>query len=145
MENASAAKNKNGLFLLAVAAALLACGACSKPRDIAPVHGKVTFRGEPVTEGLVVFEDKELPALASAKILPDGTYRVKVMEGDGLYLGDYAIRVVPPVVDQLEMSKTPAKQKLYPNIPARYRDFQSSQLRLKVGEGDNPFDIDMKP
>jgi hypothetical protein len=145
MEDEPLWKNDNRLLILAAAAALLACGACSKPRDIAAVHGKVTFRGEPLTEGLVIFEDKELQALVSAKILPDGTYRVKVMEGDGLYLGNYTIRVMPPILDQLEMSKTPPKQKLYPNIPARYRSAPSSGLRLIVGAGDNPFDIDMKP
>jgi hypothetical protein len=134
---------KNSRLLLVFAAgvlALWACGACKKPRDIAPVFGKITFRGEPVAEGLVIFQDKE-----QAKIASDGTYRVKVMEGDGLYFGDYEIRVSPPVVDQLEMSKTPPKEKPYANIPARYRNFQSSGLRLSVGSGDNPFDIDMKP
>jgi hypothetical protein len=128
---------KNSRLLLVFAAgvlALWACGACKKPRDIAPVFGKITFRGEPVAEGLVIFQDKEQAVLASAKIASDGTYRVKVMEGDGLYFGD-----------QLEMSKTPPKEKPYANIPARYRNFQSSGLRLSVGSGDNPFDIDMKP
>lgn len=130
-----------------VALAALAATSCKKPRDIAPVYGKVTFNNTPVTEGLVIFQSTEDGVLtsAAAKIQSDGSYRVKVMEGDGLYLGNYEIRLSPPVVAELEMTKTPPKAPTTANIPERYRSFNSSGLKLTIKTGDNQFDIAMKP
>ena len=137
---------------LAAAFALAALGVvgCGKKADYGSITGRVTFKGQPVSEGQVVFfsvEPEEMHVYQAARIRPDGTYTVKMSDGPGLVTGKYQVAVMPPVVEGPgSKSAGPRSPRKYPDIPPRYRTPKTSQLSLTVEEGKNPpFDIDMKP
>lgn len=110
------------------------------------VSGKVTFRGEPVAQGLVLFAEREKNLYFTAKLDQEGTYRVKTAEGEGLPVGSYEVTVNPPVLDAPPIGSTmrPAQVPRFPNIPLKYRVATSSGLKLEVKEGENPFNIEMQ-
>jgi hypothetical protein len=130
----------------AIGLAVLASTGCAKKGEYGTVRGQVTCAGRMVTEGLVVFFEPESRVYQAARIQPDGTYSAKMSDGPGLLVGSYQVAVMPPVVEG-PGSKIPGPTtpKPYREIPLRYRNPQTSGLKLNVVEGDNPFPIDMKP
>jgi len=125
---------------------LLALAGCGKNAEYGSVWGRVTFRGEPLSEGIVVFFEPELHVYHTAKIRPDGSFVAKMADGPGLIAGYYQVAVKPPVVEGPGSgSLGPTTVRDHTNIPAKYRDPKTSGLTLSVQEGDNPpFYIDMK-
>ncbi len=119
---------------------------CGGPREIlGKVSGKVTFQGEPVSEGLVIFSNTDKGVYMTAKLGPDGSYAVKMAEGSGLPLGTYQVSITPPLVEvPLGPMLTPPKPRAFPNIPPKYRRNETSGLTLTVEQGDNTFDVDME-
>jgi len=126
---------------------------CFSSAEPAPVvgklHGVVTFKGVPVEEGKVVFEDPTQGQLAAADLNSDGSYVVTTAEG-GLRVGTYIVTVTPvPVefdplhqkVDPLHPPTVPTADA--PNIPQKYRSRATSGLSTTVEEGDNTCDIEM--
>ena len=82
----------------------------------------------------------------TAVLNKDGSYVVTSAAGPGLPLGEYRVMVTPPVDEAiLGPNFEPPPIKPFPNIPQRYRDVKTSGLSLDVKEGDNPFDVEMKP
>lgn len=82
-------------LLLAVAPVLLA--GCSNEPKLIQVEGTVTYRGKPLTNGMINFEPTD-PAkaddAASALIGPDGRYRLRTRKpGDGIAPGSYRVAV----------------------------------------------------
>ena len=82
------------LLMAAVPALLAGCG--SDPKLIR-VEGTVTYRGRPLTNGMINFEPTD-PAkgdeAASALIGPDGRYRLRTRKpGDGIAPGSYRVAV----------------------------------------------------
>jgi len=65
-----------------------------------PVHGRVTYNGQPVTQGTVTFLPRGTAAdspcrPATGVIQPDGTYRLATLgPDDGAVPGDYQVVVV---------------------------------------------------
>jgi hypothetical protein len=108
------------------------------------VKGKITFKGQPVTEGSVTFTNPTEGGTAGADIKPDGTY---VVQGD-VAVGEYLVMITPPIhmVDTDPGKSPPApEEKPAPNIPPKYRGPASTPLRAPVKAGPNTFDFDMKP
>ena len=120
---------------------------CGKDKMIGRVFGKVTFQGQPVSEGLILFVDREQGIHMSAKIGPDGSYELKLAEDYGLPVGTYRVLVTPPLIEGSEIGPLGPRPKtvIYDNLPTKYRNQQTSGLSLIVKEGDNPFDVDMTP
>ena len=120
---------------------------CGKDKMIGRVFGKVTFQGQPVSEGLILFVDREQGIHMSAKIGPDGSYELKLAEDYGLPVGTYRVLVTPPLIEGSEIGPLGPRPKtvIYDNLPTKYRNQQTSGLSLTVKEGDNQFDIDMTP
>jgi hypothetical protein len=123
--------------------AMVGCGQ-SGP-NLHTVSGKVTFQGKPVATGLIRFHSPPLGIDLMAYIRADGTYRVKMAQGDGLPEGEYQVAIEPPRVEVPVgvMKLPPALQR--PDIPAKYRQPATSGLKLTVAPGDNQLDIDMLP
>jgi hypothetical protein len=125
---------------------LLAAGSgCGGPA-IGQVSGKVTFRGQPVTEGKVTFLPQGAGNPAEADLQSDGSYRVQTIDG-GLVVGDYLVLINPPVVlVDTDPGKSPPSpmEKPVKNIPARYRN-QGTPLKVTVQPGANTFDFDLTP
>jgi len=120
---------------------------CDRGETLGKVSGKVTFQGKPVTDGLLVFSNHAKGVHMTAKLSPDGRYELQTARGFGLPLGTYKVAVSPPVFDppMPGMPAPPPRPKAYDNIPKQYFSPETSGLTITVVDGDNPFDIDMKP
>ena len=81
------------LMVLALSFAISLPG-CGKSRELAPVTGKVTYRGQPLRFGRVVFQPAS-GQFASGDIQPDGTFcMITQGEGDGAPVGENQVRIV---------------------------------------------------
>lgn len=134
------------LALVVLGAGVLGLGGCGSGQKLGRVHGKVTFQGKPVSEGIISFSNREKGVFLTAKLSADGSYELVTAQGRGLPLGTYQAAINPPLVDApLGPALGPPKVPAYPNIPEKYRKPETSGLTLTVKEGDNPFDVDMTP
>jgi hypothetical protein len=123
--------------LVGAAALLVAgCGSADKPID---VSGKVTFKGEPVTEGSVQFVEDRTGRGAQVDLGPDGTYKVS------LFAGEYKVAITPPyMVDESSGMPNPYYKKVK-NIPAKYHSTETSQLTAAVRPDKTTHDFNMTP
>lgn len=124
---------------------VLVVSGCKQPEKLGRIGGKVTFQGQPVSEGVVMFSCIDKGINMTANLEQDGSYEIIMAKGAGLPLGDYRVCVTPPPVFYPIGQPAPAQPKPYPNIPSKYRNYQTSGLTVTIEDGDNPFDIDMKP
>src|SRR5262245_48247476 len=99
---------------------LAGLGCSSGARPIA-IQGKVTFRGEPVTEGTVQLNDEKSGRGAEAELGPDGSYQTT------LPAGEYKVIILPPLLLLESKSGPPDPQfKKVKNIPDKYRSTATS-------------------
>ncbi len=131
------------LACLILAACVLGC---SQKEKLGAVSGKVTFKGQPLTEGLVMFSNPAKGIYMTAPLDEQGQYKVVMAKGAGLPPGDYQVSVNPLVVDA-PMGAGPMlpPPPACPNIPMRYRDYKTSGLTLTVMEEGSTLNIDMTP
>ena len=131
-----------GLALMLVA--MVGCGSAGEPRGY--VSGKVTYSGEPVSEGVVVFSSATGNFAAQGTLQNNGSYSVRSSDG-GLPVGEYQVVVLPPTVQTPDTPDSPGGEAFLEvdNIPSRYRSASQSGLSLKVEAGNNTFDIAMQP
>ncbi|WP_437186968.1 carboxypeptidase-like regulatory domain-containing protein [Planctomicrobium sp. SH668] len=127
---------------LAVAILMAGCGS-STPNGV--VSGKVTFEGEPVTEGSVLFVPQDTKFGGEAPINADGSYSIKTQIG-GLPPGKYLVAVQLPRVEMGATKRSPGTMmpKEVDNIPKIYRSSKTSGLEIQVPAGGVSFDIAMK-
>lgn len=122
-----------------------------------PVSGKVTYKGEPVKEGLISFEpvDAAQGRAATGKIA-DGYYRLTTaVENDGALPGDYRVTIKSQTVDMSEVLAKAgggagrqddiikAQQKAVNNVPSKYMLADTSKLTAKVEEKSNTKDFEL--
>lgn len=123
---------------------------CGRREVLGPVSGVVTIEGEPVPRATVIFDNDQLGVhMLSEAADEQGRYIVRMANGDGLPLGEYDVRVCPPVQDHaLGPIKAPppgAENDPYRDtIPMRYRERDTSNLKLTVKADTNNLDVDMK-
>jgi hypothetical protein len=135
---------------------LVNTGCGSKYPPTAPVSGKITLNGEPVTQGRISFHptNGERPALAN--IQPDGSYSLTTFErGDGALLGHHKVSIKstrienapPPPKDfreeaaqAAEMAKTGGPQLVF-IVDKKYYDERTTDLEVEVKSGDNKIDF----
>jgi hypothetical protein len=126
---------------------LLCLSGCTPGEELGQVSGRVAFQGKPVSPALIAFSNREKGVHVLADINADGTYRVVMAKGAGLPLGTYDVTINPPLVDVPLgplMAPLPRNQK-FENIPQRYRQADTTPLRLEVKAGENPFDVELTP
>ena len=118
---------------------------CSPSEPLGQVEGRVTFQGQPVTEGTINFSSAS-GAGAESALGADGKYAVSTPVG-GLPPGEYAVTIVPALyLDKSDPHTPPVmEEKKAPNIPEKYRRIGGSPLRWTVVAGKNKADFDMKP
>jgi hypothetical protein len=125
------------------AAALLAgCGPSGPQRG--EVEGRVTFKGVPVTEGMISFQRPG--SAAESKLGPEGRY--SITEDGGLPVGEYTITVTPATFEDKSDPTLPPgtiSEKKAPNIPEKYRREGSTPLKETVKQGKNEFNFDLRP
>ena len=142
-ENNAWSETKGMFVALALTVAIAGCGDSRGPTGT--VSGKVTFKGQPVTEGMVSFVSAEGHG-ASGLLDSAGNYTLVTADGPGVPAGDYKVAIRPPVTgdpDELPIDFDPAEQPEYPNIPSKYRSPTNSSLTATVKEDANTFDFDM--
>ncbi|MDB5339162.1 MAG: hypothetical protein JWN70_4781 [Planctomycetaceae bacterium] len=119
---------------------LAGCSAASAPPagTFGNVMGKVKFKGQPVKEGQVVFQDAAGSPPATAFVGHDGMY-VMTGPGGGLKPGTYAVTVTPLPAPAGKPPADPA------DIPKKYRDKATSGLTYELKEGASTYDIELTP
>jgi len=130
----------------AAAAVLLAAAlaGCSSGPATGEVFGKVTFKGQPVTEGTITFLNPNEGGAAEAEIGKDGSYTVS----GKVVVGEYLVVITPPVhiVDTDPGKSPPAPvEKPAPNIPQKYRQQGTTPFKETIKPGKNELNFDMKP
>ncbi|WP_339730918.1 carboxypeptidase-like regulatory domain-containing protein [uncultured Gimesia sp.] len=120
-------------------------GGTSEHGPTGSLSGKVTYKGEPVKEGMVQFNNPEKGFGGQAVISEEGTYTVTNNVG-GLVTGTYQVSVVPPMIEKSFGPDTPPSEvpKEMPNIPQKYHYPKTSGLSIEIKAGENTFDIDMQ-
>lgn len=138
--------------VLLAALALTGCG-----EKTTEVSGKVTYKGKPVTSGVVTILDGGSAPKAGA-IQPDGTFRVS-----GVRLGTYKVAVSSPPPPGSEPARRPAGGrdadddkvptavapaspeviKTWVALPEKYGDPAKSDLTVDVKAGQS-LDIDLQ-
>ena len=121
---------------------LLGLLGCSKGPPMGEVAGRVTFKGNPVSEGIVSFMNTQAGTGGEGQ-LKNGTYSLAAP----LPPGEYKVMVMPLVVQQQDGGKGPEVgiEKPAPDIPNRYRTIGATDLKATVKEGKNEANFDLKP
>jgi len=131
-----AARLVSWILGISVSLALVVAGCSgggSKPTTI-KVHGKVTYKGQPVSEGTITFQPTKpaagspnRPAVGALK--PDGTYELSTFGGgDGAVPGDYAVTVRTGGDISIENPNAPQPSK----TPLKYADPEKSNLKATI-------------
>lgn len=113
----------------------LAATGCSKSHQLetAPVTGRVTIDGKPVSSGIVMFTPDRGRG-ASGLISPDGTFRLTTYsEGDGAVLGLHRISISAIETSGQESGQGPSK------FPSKYADESTSGFSHQVMAGEQNF------
>ena len=117
---------------------LFVVAGCAPPPAPVAVHGRVAYRGTPLSSGLIVFTPDDARGHhgppAQATIGPDGRYALRTGTTAGAAPGWYRVTVAS--------LDTVAGE----SLPARFRDPELSDLFAEVLAGqDNTVDLDMAP
>lgn len=123
----------------------LGLSGCQRSEEaIWPISGTVTFQGKPISAGMIRFGNPTRGIDMTAAVQSDGAYTVVTARGAGLPEGTYRVAVVPPAIRiPLGPIKQPLEPQSYPDIPPKFREFQTSGLTLTVKRGENRFDVAM--
>lgn len=138
------------ILLLALGAFVgVLAGGCGG-EDVGRVSGTVRVGGQPLSEGVVVFEDAAAGISVNATIGADGSYTAKTYDRNGLPPGTYQVAIKPASIGDGEtpLASDPAQSTgaAQSPIPEKYRSTKTSDLSATVAAGENPpFDFDLKP
>jgi hypothetical protein len=105
--------------------AMVGCG----QSDLAPVIGKVIFKGDPIKKGYIVMEPSEgrsaRGSIVDGNIVDIHTYKA----GDGVRIGNHKVSIISFVREPVGMEVPPSV------IPLRYRDPSASGLTAVIEPG----------
>ncbi|QDS90599.1 hypothetical protein EC9_48130 [Rosistilla ulvae] len=132
-------KNKR-IALLSVALLTLASIGCgSSGPAMSQVSGKVSYGGEPVTAGHVVFRAKDGKTVSSAGPIVDGVFEFESLPGEKTVM----ITATRPVPGKFDESNPGEKVQITEQfIPENYN--AKSELSVVVTEADETFDFDLQ-
>lgn len=126
--------------LVSLAAVLLLAGCGSR---LAPVHGKVTYQGRPVTVGNVLFVPDAGGPTADGTIQQDGRYSLATDGRTGAAPGRYKVMIISmeDTAGRLPEERNPLPGLL---LPEKYADQQRSGLTADVKDGPNEINFPLK-
>ena len=119
----------------------------------APVRGKITFQGKPVTEGQITFHPEHgRPAIGA--IGTDGTYRLTTFKSDdGAEPGNYRVTIDATRVtggtqpksfrDEMRNMNKGIVPKIERLVPEKYSRPETSPLTAEVKQDQNTIDFDI--
>jgi hypothetical protein len=127
--------------------------ACLSKKPTAEVQGRVTYKGVPLPEGVVLFlaQDRRQDI---GMIRHDGTY---VVEQAPVGLNKVSVQTSPPSpplgpatrrANEPEKKGLPTGDKSLVHsvpIPSRYANTDTSGITFTVKDGSNRYDIELKP
>jgi hypothetical protein len=130
---------RQSALALCAMACVFWCGGCgSGELPTGQVAGKVTYKGEPLTKGVVTLVNSQTGIGASSELDSSGAYRIESVRA-----GDYQVAIQPPPAPSPEEMAEGAKVEESP-IPAKYNDPKASGLTATVNEGVNTADFDLQ-
>jgi hypothetical protein len=115
-----------------------ACWGCGPSAGvIAPllsVKGKVTYKGQPLTQGIIRFEPNGYGRMATGKIQSDGSFVLSTLkEGDGVVAGVHKVFIT-------DVDKTLDKDRVF----KKYMIASDKGLVAEVGPEKTEFTFDLK-
>ena len=122
-------------LVLVVLLGLGGCGGNSASLSVstAPVKGKVTYKGIPLTRGSISFEPESGGREANGNIQPDGTFALTTYkEGDGAVIG----------TNRIAISSTSRVGKSA--VPVKFRNYSSSKIEVEVAADKTDYLIELK-
>ena len=143
---------RHGMILILSLGMALAVGCGSPGPKTAPVVGKVTVAGKPVTTGTVMFWPTGGGPPATGQIGPDGSYRLTTQpNSDGAVPGAHQVTIKavqgeagPKSFDEERAGKLgAASAQVQWLVPRRYEDRQTSPLTAEVKPGPNTIDFNL--
>jgi len=117
-----------GLMVVVVCAALVFAWVdwASRPTPF-PVSGTVSFGGQPLASGKIVFAPSTSTGVQATGQLVAGKYSLTTFAaGDGAIPGTYSVAIVAP------------------GIPARYQSPTTSGLSAQIQKSANMIDLDLR-
>ena len=126
-----------------VCGALVWCLCHGGAAPLQPVTGRITYHGQPVQTGTIVFTPDAGRGthgpLAMAEIRPDGTYVLKTGEAAGASPGWYRVTVASVSI----FPAVPGQPYRIPQslLPEKYRDPDLSQLSCEIQAKANSIDF----
>jgi hypothetical protein len=123
--------------LALLVSSLLAAWGCGTGQaalpDLIPVKGKVFYKGQPLTKGVVRFEPDGYGRPANGKLGSDGTFVLTTLkEGDGIVAGEHRVYITGT-------GKTVAKEL----VPKKYVSPSTSKLVAKVDSEHTEFSFEL--
>jgi hypothetical protein len=122
---------------------------CGQGPQLAPASGSVTYQGQPLKFGTVMFQHDSGGQPSQGEIQPDGTFTLSTFEaGDGARVGPnrvsiFAYESQDPQYKAQPSVGEPSLGRLL--IPRRYTMFGSSGLKVDVApENNEPFLFELK-
>jgi hypothetical protein len=120
------------------------CGDSGLPKTV-PVKGKVTYRGRPVTSGLVMLTPSGSGHAATGSLAADGSFELTTfVKNDGAVPGSYqvAVQVFPEEGAGLPGAEFGGKP---PPIPLKFGSATTSGLTAEIkDEKDQTLDLVLK-
>lgn len=134
-------KPLRGSCFVGLAVAVLFLSGCGSGRPkTASVHGKVTYKGQPVPRGTVTFIPDGGTA-ATGEIGSDGSYTLTTFrKGDGAIPGTHKV-VITAMQDRSSQPLEAWSPLAPPIIPTKYMNLSTTDLRAEVKEGENVCDF----
>lgn len=125
-------KGLNGMSFAVLLIMLFVSGCGSQPPS-GNVTGTITWKGQPVTEGVVSLYSSQTGTGGNALIQSDGTFHIK-----NVRLGSYEVQIAAP---EKEPESPQTKKDSFP-IPIKQRT--NNGFTCTVQKGDNQLVLDFK-
>lgn len=121
---------------------LAGCG--GESLDYGPLgtlKGKVTFKGEPFTQGTVILSDGK-SGTGAATLKSDGTFFVTDRIG-GIPVGTYNIAFQPETKEVSDNPNSPPREEAVFVLPKKYYSTDNSGLTVEIKPGENTVEFDV--
>jgi hypothetical protein len=135
------------LLIIASLCISFVAGCGSKYPETAPVRGKITVGGVPVTTGRINFYPTSGGRLSSGEIQPDGSYSLTTFKSnDGAFLGMHRVTITSTKVTGPEPAKSVQDESKIPVtnlgrvvwlVDQKYSQQSTTDLQEEVKASDN--------
>ena len=127
-----------------ISATLLVAAGCGG-EDRGYLTGTVTLSGAPTGSGTISLEPVSgVGSGAMAFVGEDGKYSViSAGREEGAHVGEYRVKIEGG--NRGDFGSEGAAPAPKSNIPARYANYETSDLKVTIESGENEFDIELQP